>query len=65
MDADRGHARHGAVISPLLANIYLHPLDALMANKGYRMVRLMLTISWFYARAPERRTQHWRKSRSG
>lgn len=39
MDADRGHARHGAVISPLLANIYLHPLDALMANKGYRMVR--------------------------
>jgi RNA-directed DNA polymerase len=29
----------GAVISPLLANIYLDPLDALMAARGYRMVR--------------------------
>ena len=29
----------GAVISPLLANIYLNPLDAQMAAKGYRMVR--------------------------
>ena len=29
----------GAVISPLLANVYLHPLDALMASHGYRMVR--------------------------
>jgi RNA-directed DNA polymerase len=29
----------GAVISPLLANIYLHPLDALMRAKGHRMVR--------------------------
>ena len=29
----------GAVISPLLANVYLHPLDALMASQGYRMVR--------------------------
>jgi RNA-directed DNA polymerase len=29
----------GAVISPLLANIYLHPLDELMASRGYRMVR--------------------------
>jgi RNA-directed DNA polymerase len=29
----------GAVISPLLANIYLHPLDELMAACGYRMVR--------------------------
>lgn len=29
----------GAVISPLLANVYLHPLDALMADHGYRMVR--------------------------
>jgi RNA-directed DNA polymerase len=32
-------APQGAVISPLLANIYLHPLDALMAARGYRMVR--------------------------
>jgi RNA-directed DNA polymerase len=29
----------GAVISPLLANIYLHPLDELMAARGDRMVR--------------------------
>lgn len=29
----------GAVISPLLANLYLHPLDCLMRAKGYRMVR--------------------------
>jgi RNA-directed DNA polymerase len=29
----------GAVISPLLANIYLHPLDERMAAGGYRMVR--------------------------
>ena len=29
----------GAVISPLLANIYLHPLDELLAACGYRMVR--------------------------
>ena len=29
----------GAVISPLLANIYLDPLDAWLAGRGYRMVR--------------------------
>jgi RNA-directed DNA polymerase len=29
----------GEVISPLLANIYLHPLDLLMEESGYRMVR--------------------------
>lgn len=29
----------GAVISPLLANIYLNPLDHLMAQKGREMVR--------------------------
>jgi RNA-directed DNA polymerase len=32
-------APQGAVISPLLANIYLHPLDERMAALGYRMVR--------------------------
>lgn len=32
-------APQGAVISPLLANIYLHPLDEHMAALGYRMVR--------------------------
>jgi RNA-directed DNA polymerase len=34
-----GGTPQGAVISPLLANIYLHPLDTLMTNHGYRMVR--------------------------
>jgi RNA-directed DNA polymerase len=29
----------GAVISPLLANIYLHPLDMLMRGEGYEMTR--------------------------
>jgi RNA-directed DNA polymerase len=29
----------GAVISPLLSNIYLDPLDHLMAEKGFEMVR--------------------------
>ncbi len=29
----------GAVLSPLLANIYLHPLDVLMEASGCRMVR--------------------------
>lgn len=29
----------GAVISPLLANLYLDPLDHLMADAGYEMVR--------------------------
>ena len=47
MDADAGLAAsrrsapsaRRAVISPLLANIYLDPLDRLMAERGYRMVR--------------------------
>lgn len=29
----------GGVISPLLANLYLHPLDEVMASKGWEMVR--------------------------
>lgn len=29
----------GAVISPLLANIYLHPVDVAMTSAGYRVVR--------------------------
>lgn len=34
-----GGTPQGAVISPLLANLYLHPLDCEMRAKGYRMVR--------------------------
>ena len=29
----------GSVISPLLANIYMHPIDVAMASKGYKMIR--------------------------
>jgi len=29
----------GAVVSPLLANIYLHPLDAYLRDQGYEMTR--------------------------
>jgi RNA-directed DNA polymerase len=29
----------GAVLSPLLSNIYLDPLDHRMADEGYEMVR--------------------------
>jgi RNA-directed DNA polymerase len=32
-------APQGAVLSPLLSNIYLNPLDHLMAEAGYEMVR--------------------------
>lgn len=34
-----GGTPQGAVISPLLANLYLHPLDERMSKLGYRMVR--------------------------
>ena len=34
-----GGTPQGAVISPLLANLYLHPLDEIMLRSGYRMVR--------------------------
>ncbi|TXT21659.1 MAG: RNA-directed DNA polymerase [Gallionellaceae bacterium] len=37
--APEGGTPQGAVISPLLANIYLHPLDVLMKESGCRMVR--------------------------
>jgi RNA-directed DNA polymerase len=34
-----GGTPQGAVISPLLANIYLHPLDELLLGRGHKMVR--------------------------
>ena len=34
-----GGTPQGAVLSPLLANIYLHPLDKLVAEAGMKMVR--------------------------
>lgn len=38
-EAGESGTPQGAVMSPLLANIYLNPLDHLMAGKGYEMVR--------------------------
>jgi RNA-directed DNA polymerase len=34
-----GGTPQGAVVSPLLANVYLHPLDEAIRMDGYRMVR--------------------------
>jgi RNA-directed DNA polymerase len=54
----------GAVISPLLSNIYLDPLDHEMANGGFEMVRyaddfVILCRSEAEARAALARVQGW------
>lgn len=54
----------GAVISPLLANIYLDPLDHLMAGLGFEMVRyaddfVLLCRSEEEAKAALARVQAW------
>jgi RNA-directed DNA polymerase len=54
----------GAVLSPLLANLYLHPLDLLMEQSGYRMVRyaddfVILCASEAEARAALRQVSAW------
>lgn len=59
-----GGTPQGAVISPLLANIYLHPLDTRMRECGYRMVRyaddfVVLTRSAQEAQAALRIVQVW------
>lgn len=35
----RGGTPQGAVISPLLANLYLHPVDVAMTETGFEMIR--------------------------
>jgi RNA-directed DNA polymerase len=54
----------GAVISPLLANIYLNPLDHLMAQQGYQMVRyaddfIILCASAEAAQAALAKVRQW------
>jgi RNA-directed DNA polymerase len=54
----------GAVISPLLANLYLHPLDVLMERSGRRMVRyaddfVILCRTQAEAEAALREVQAW------
>lgn len=54
----------GAVLSPLLANLYLHPLDAMMQQAGYRMVRyaddfVILCATEAEAQAALRAVQAW------
>jgi RNA-directed DNA polymerase len=54
----------GAVISPLLANVYLNPLDHLMAKKGRAMVRyaddfVILCTSQQEAEEALAEVQHW------
>lgn len=57
----------GAVISPLLANLYLHPLDLLMEANGRRMVRyaddfVILCRTEAEARAALCEVQEWVKA---
>ena len=54
----------GAVVSPLLSNIYLDPLDHLMAGRGYEMVRyaddfVVMCRSPAEAAAALAVVQHW------
>lgn len=60
-------APQGAVLSPLLSNIYLDPLDRLMAQSGYAMVRyaddfVILCRTAEEAQAALRRVQEWTAS---
>jgi len=57
----------GAVVSPLLSNIYLDPLDPQMAKQGYEMIRyaddfVMLCRSEAEARAARAEVQAWTAS---
>lgn len=59
-----GGTPQGAVLSPLLANIYLHPLDQHMLARGYQMVRyaddfVVLCQSAHEARQALAEVQQW------
>ena len=54
----------GAVLSPVLSNVYLNPLDHLMADKGFEMVRyaddfVILCRSEFEAEAALEEIKSW------
>ena len=49
----------GAVLSPLLSNIYLDPLDRLMASGGFEMVRYA-DDSWCCVEMKRKRPKPWR-----
>jgi RNA-directed DNA polymerase len=54
----------GAVLSPLLANLYLHPLDLEMEQSGYKMVRyaddfVILCKTEAQAQAALQQVQRW------
>jgi RNA-directed DNA polymerase len=58
----------GAVLSPLLGNIYLHPLDQLMQNEGFKMIRfaddyVILSKSQEEAKRAFEIVQQWTKAR--
>lgn len=62
-----GGTPQGAVISPLLANLYLHALDCHIEQKGYRMVRyaddfVVLCRSWAEAQAALAEVKAWVES---
>jgi RNA-directed DNA polymerase len=60
----QGGTPQGAVLSPLLSNIYLNPLDHLMSQEGYEMVRyaddfIILCRSEAEAQRALERMQQW------
>jgi RNA-directed DNA polymerase len=69
--AERGTPQ-GAVCSPLLSNIYLDPLDHLMAAQGFEMVRYADDprfregrLLWCCVAARKRRPRPWRRCSNG
>ena len=56
----------GAVVSPLLANLYLNPLDHLMARQGKEMVAMPMTSSSFatVSKRPKRSSKNCVNGRS-
>lgn len=58
-------APQGAVLSPLLSNIYLDPLDKLMADRAFEMIRYAddIVVLCRAKNRPPRRCRKWRSGR--